>query len=137
MVYRFFDKKIGSGMHKQLDDNDILIYSTHSEGKLIVAERFIRTLKSKIYKKVTVNDNKSYLGYLNKLVDQCNNTYHCSISKTPIIDVNSSALTEKTDVTKFLNLNLVIKARLVSTKIFLEKVTPKISQEKYLLLILC
>ena len=86
---------------------------------------------------MTVNDNKSYLGYLNKLVDQCNNTYHCSISKTPITDVNSSALTEKTDVTKFLNLNLVIKARLVSTKIFLEKVTPKINQEKYLLLILC
>ena len=27
------------------------------------------------------NDYKSYLGYLNKLVYQCNNTYHHSINK--------------------------------------------------------
>ena len=54
---------------------------TYNEGKSIVAERFIKTLKGKIYKKMTVNDSKSYLGYLNKLVDQYNNTYHCSIGK--------------------------------------------------------
>ena len=30
------------------------------------------------------NDCKSYLPYLNKLVDQYNNTYHCSINKKPI-----------------------------------------------------
>ena len=35
---------------KWLQDNDILMYSTHNEGKSVVAERFIRTLKSKIYK---------------------------------------------------------------------------------------
>ena len=52
-------------MQKWLDDNDISTYSTHSEGKSVVAERFIRTLKSKIYKKMTANNKKSYLGYLN------------------------------------------------------------------------
>ena len=31
--------------------NDVLMYSTHNEGKSVIAERFIRTLKSKIYKK--------------------------------------------------------------------------------------
>ena len=36
-------------MQKWLDDNDISVYSTHNEGKPVVAERFIRTLKSKIY----------------------------------------------------------------------------------------
>ena len=56
--------------------NDILMYSTHNEGKSVIAERFIKTLKSKIYEKMTANDIKSYLPYLNKLVDQCNNTYH-------------------------------------------------------------
>ena len=54
------------------------MYLTHNEGKSVVAERFIRTLKGKIYKKMTPNDSKSYLGYLNKLVNQYNNTYHHS-----------------------------------------------------------
>ena len=45
---------------------------------------------------MTANDSKSYLGYLNKLVDQYNNTYHCSIGKKPI-DVDYSALNEDTE----------------------------------------
>ena len=45
---------------------------------------------------MTANDSKSYLGYLNKLVDQCNNTYHCSIDKKPV-DADYSALTEEID----------------------------------------
>ena len=40
------------------------------------------------------NDSKSYLPYLNKLVDQYNNTYHHSINKKPI-NADYSALTEK------------------------------------------
>ena len=42
---------------------------------------------------MTANSSKSCLVYLNKLVDQYNNTYHCSIVKKPI-NANSSALTE-------------------------------------------
>ena len=38
---------------KWLRDNDIVVYSTHNEGKSVAAERFIRTLKSKIYKHMT------------------------------------------------------------------------------------
>ena len=60
------------------------MYSTLNEGNSVIAERFIKTLKAKIYLKITANDNKSYLPNLNKLVDQCNNTYHCSIKKKPI-----------------------------------------------------
>ena len=70
-------------MQEWLGNNDIL-YSTHNEGKLVIAERFIRTLKSKIYRRLTVNDSKSYLPYLNKLVGQCSNTYIHSINKKPI-----------------------------------------------------
>ena len=36
---------------KWIDDNDILVHSTHNEGTSVVAERFMRTLKGKIYKK--------------------------------------------------------------------------------------
>ena len=66
-----------------LENNDILMYSTH-ESKSVIDERFIKTLKAKIYKKMTANDSKSYLPYLNKLVDQYNNTHHHSIN--PIQD---------------------------------------------------
>ena len=38
---------------KWLKDNDISMYSTYNEGKSVVAERFIRTLKNKIYKHVS------------------------------------------------------------------------------------
>ena len=48
-------------VQKWLDDNDISIYSTHNEDKSVVTERFIRTLKGKIYKKLTANDSKSFL----------------------------------------------------------------------------
>ena len=38
-------------MQEWLDNNDILMYSTHNEGKLVITERSIKTLKAKIYKK--------------------------------------------------------------------------------------
>ena len=55
-------------MQKWLEDNYILMYSAHHEGKSVVAERFTKTLMAKIYKKMTAKDKKSYLDYLNKLV---------------------------------------------------------------------
>ena len=58
-------------MEKWLDDDsNILMYLTHNEGKSVVTERFIRSLKGKIYKKMIANNSKSYLDYLNKLVDE-------------------------------------------------------------------
>ena len=66
-------------MQNWLDDHDILMYSTYNEGKSVDAERFTRTLTSKIYQKMTANNKKCYLGFLNKLVDIYNNTYHFSV----------------------------------------------------------
>ena len=43
-----------SSFKKWLKDNDITIYSTHNEEKSVVAERFTRTLKKKIYKNMTL-----------------------------------------------------------------------------------
>ena len=83
-------------MQKWLDDNDILLYSIHDEGKSVVVERFVKTLKNKIYKKMIVNDEKSYISYLNKLVDEYSNTYHRSIRKNPV-DADYSALTDETE----------------------------------------
>ena len=40
-------------MKSWLEKNDIEMHSTHHEGKSVVAERFIRTIKNKIYKHMT------------------------------------------------------------------------------------
>ena len=71
-------------MQKWLDNIDILIYSIHEKGRSVVAERFTRTLKGKFYKIMTANNTKSYLNYLNKLIDEYNNTYHGSVGKKSI-----------------------------------------------------
>ena len=57
-------------MSEWLDDNDVLMYSINNEGKAVIVERFIRTLKCKIYTKMTANNSKSYTGYLNKSLDE-------------------------------------------------------------------
>ena len=59
------------------------MYSTNNEGKSVVAERFIRTLKTKIYKYMTVISKKGYIDKLDDIVKEYNNTYHTSIKMKP------------------------------------------------------
>ena len=58
-----------SSFKKWLKDNDIEMYSIHNEGKSIVAERFIRALKNKIYKYITSILKKMYIDKLDDIVD--------------------------------------------------------------------
>ena len=84
-------------------NNDILMYLIHNEGKTVIAKKFINKLKAK---KMTVRNSKSYLSYLNKLVNQCNNIYHYSINEKPI-NADYSTLTEKMRlILKLLNLGI-------------------------------
>ena len=69
---------------KWLKDNDIEIYSTHNEGKPVVAKRFIRTLKNKIYKHMTSVSRIVYIDKLDDIVDEYNNTYHRTIKMKPV-----------------------------------------------------
>ena len=69
---------------KRLRDNDIVMNSTHNEGKSVVAERFIRTLKSKIYKYMTSVSKIVYIDKLDDIVNEYNNTYHTTIKMKPI-----------------------------------------------------
>ena len=85
---------------------------------------------------MTANDSKSYLSDLNKLVDQCNDTYHHSINKKPI-NADYSALTENIESNpKDPKFKEIIESKLLSIKIILVNVIPKIGQERYLLSIL-
>ena len=47
-------------MQKWLDNNDILMYLTHDEGKSVMAARFINTLNAKFYNKMTANNKKCF-----------------------------------------------------------------------------
>ena len=64
------------------------MYSTHNEGKLVVAERFIKTLKSKIFKHMTAVSKNVYFDVLDNVVDKYNNTVHRCYKIKPI-DVTS------------------------------------------------
>ena len=69
---------------KQLRDNNIEMYSTNNEAKSVIAERFIRTLKNKIYKYMTSISKNVYIDKLDDIVKKYNNTYHNSIKMKPI-----------------------------------------------------
>ena len=55
---------------KWLKDNDIEIYSIHNEGKSVAAERFIRTLKNKIYKYMTSISKNVYIDKLDDIINE-------------------------------------------------------------------
>ena len=65
------------------------MHSTHNEGKSVVAERFIRTLKNKIYKYMTSISKNVYVDKLDDIVNKYNNTYQRTIKMKPV-DVKSS-----------------------------------------------
>ena len=73
-----------SSFENWLQVNDIEMYSTHNEGKSVVAERFIKTLKNKIYKYVTSISKNVYIDKLDDTVNKYNNTYHRTIKLKPI-----------------------------------------------------
>ena len=79
-----------SSFKKWLNDNDIDIYSIHNEGKSVAAERFIRTLKTKIYKHMISTSKNVYIDKLDDLVDEYNSTYHRAIKIKPV-DVKDNA----------------------------------------------
>ena len=65
------------------------MHSIHNEGKSVVAERFIRTLKTKIYKYMTSISKNVYIDKLDDIVNKYNNTYHSTIKMKPV-DVKSN-----------------------------------------------
>ena len=69
---------------KWLSDNDLIMYSMYNEGKSVVAERFIRTLKNKLYKHMTAIGKNVYYDVLDDLVNKYNNTKNSTIKMKPI-----------------------------------------------------
>ena len=78
---------------KWLKSNDISMYSTYNERKYVVAERFIRNLKNKIYKHMTAISKNVYFDVLDDIVDDYKNTYHKTI-EIKSVDVKSDSFVE-------------------------------------------
>ena len=68
---------------KWLSDNDINMYSAYNEGKSVVAERFIRTLKNKLYRHMAATGKNVYYDVLDDVVNKYNNTKHSTIKMKP------------------------------------------------------
>ena len=69
------------------------MYSIYNQGKSVVAERFIRTLKSKIFKRMTAISKNVYFDVLDDIVKKYNNTVHKTIKMKPI-DVTDDSYPE-------------------------------------------
>ena len=65
------------------------MYSTHNEGKSVAAERFIGTLKNKIYKYMTSVSKNVNIDKLDDIVNKYNNTHYSTIKMKPV-DVKSN-----------------------------------------------
>ena len=114
--------------------NNIEMYATYNEGKSVVAEIFIRTLKNKIFKHMTAISKNVYFDMLDDIVNKYNNTVHKTIKMNPIDIIDDSYAEYKEDF-KFLNLKLAIMLEFQNIKTFLRKNILEIGWKKFLLLV--
>ena len=107
------------------------MYSTNNEGKSVVAEKFIRTLKSKIYKYMTSISKNVYPDKLDDIVNKCNNTYHTTIKMKPIdVKDNTYINTDKDTNDKDTKFKVGDRVRISKYKnIFAKDCTPNWSEE--------
>ena len=60
------------------------MYSAHNEGNSVIAERFVRTLKNKIYKYMTWLSKNVYIDKLDDTVKKYKNAYHSTTKMKPV-----------------------------------------------------
>ena len=76
----FYNKDVNSW----LKENDIIMYSTYSEHKSCVVERFNRTLKEIMWKRFTAENTRNWITMLDKLMKEYNNRFHSTIGMAPV-----------------------------------------------------
>ena len=135
----FFNGIMKDLLHK----NGVKLYTTENEEKSSVVERWNRTMKEKLFRMFSANNNTIYFDKLDKLVDQYNHRFHSSIRMTP-----AEASKQQNEKKVFANLfgDLIYAKRgrakfKVGDKVefqslnarYLTKVSPRTGQRKYLL----
>ena len=113
---QFYDRSMKSWSEK----NAIEMYSTNNERKSVVAARFIRNFKNKIYKCITSRSKNVYIDILDDIVNEHNNTYHSTIKMKPYDAISSSYINSSKEINdEVLNLKLVILLKYQNIKTFL------------------
>ena len=74
------------------------MYSTNNEGKSVITERFIRTLKNKIYKYMTSISKNMYIDKIDDIVKEYNNKYHTSIKMKPVDVMDNTYIDFKKEI---------------------------------------
>ena len=113
--------------------NNTEMYSTYNEGKSVIAERFIRTLKNKIFNHMTSISKNVYFDVLDDLVNKYNNTVHRTIDMKPIDVKDNTYVDSKKEVNdKDPKVNVGDPARTSKYKyIFVKGYTPNWSEEAF------
>ena len=118
-----------------LKDNDIEMYSTHNTLKSVVAERFIRTLKTKIDKYMTLISKNVYIDKLDDLVNEYNNVYHGTI-KMRSVDVKDNTYIDCKKEVNDKDLKFKFDDHVIITKyknVFPKGYTPNWSEEVFVI----
>ena len=113
--------------------NNTEMYSTYNEGKSVIAERFIRTLKNKIFNHMTSISKNVYFDVLDDLVNKYNNTVHRTIDMKPIDVKDNTYVDSKKEVNdKDPKFNVGDPAKTSKYKyIFVKGYTPNWSEEAF------
>ena len=109
------------------------MHSIHNEGKSVAAERFIRTLKTKIYKYITSVSKNVYIDKLDDIVDEHNNTSHRTIKMKPADVKNNTYIDFEEEVKdKDPKFKVIDRVRISKYKnIFAKGYTPNWSKEVF------
>ena len=84
------------------------MYSIYNKVKSVVAKRFIKTLKNKIFKHMTTISMNVYFDVLDDIVNKYNNKLHRTIKMKPTDVKDNTSLDSKKEVNKIQNLKLGI-----------------------------
>ena len=106
-----------------------------TKGKSIVAERFIRTLKSQIYKHMTSISKNVYIDKLDNIMDEYNNPYHTTIKMKPIdVKDNTYINTDKEINDEYPKFKVGVRVRISKYKnIFAKGYTTYWSEEVFVI----
>jgi len=135
----FYNKDVNNW----LKENNIIMYSTYSEHKSCVVERFNRTLKEQMWKRFTAENTRNWIDMLDKLINDYNNKVHSTIEMTPVEasqkENEMKAIQNTLDKTRSIpirkpKLKIGNKVRLSRTKQIFEKgYLPNWSEELYVI----
>ena len=109
------------------------MYSTYNEGKSVVAERFIRTLRNKLYKHMTTVSKNVCYDVLDDIVKKYNNTRHSTIKMKPInVKDNTYINTDKKINNKDSKFKVGDRVRILKYKnVFAKGYVPNWSEEVF------